>query len=83
MPFKRLTAQELETLAPRTRYITITSGMRGWFAVMMWVNPGEGHISDIFHEPYNSGYGSYPDKDGAIQEAISWAEAEDMFYYIF
>ena len=43
----------------------VTSGMRGFFAVM---------CDD--HGPINSGIGSYKDSKGAAQEAAEWAEAE-------
>lgn len=53
-------------------YITITRGMRGFFAVHIWWNP-EG-----FWEPWQSGFGSYATREEAIPEARSWAEAEGL-----
>lgn len=55
-------------------YITTTKGGAGWFAVQLWWNP-EG-----FTEPYQTGFGRYPDKAGAEREAKYWAEAEELEY---
>ncbi len=55
-------------------YITVTHGMRGYFAVQLWWNP-EG-----FWEPYQTGIGSYLTKAAAEPEAKQWAEAEEMEY---
>lgn len=52
-------------------YITITSGMRGWFAVMIDDNDG-------FPEPVQTGIGSYKTSEGAMREAREWAEAEGL-----
>jgi hypothetical protein len=56
----------------RDPYITITKGMRGWFAVMIWWNP-EG-----FEEPYQTGIGSYKWPEQAEPEARDWADAEGI-----
>lgn len=62
-------------------YITVTSGMAGWFAVLMWWNPEE-HFSngDGFWEPWETGFGRYGTKEEAIAEAKAWAESEEMEY---
>ncbi len=53
-------------------YITITQGMRGYFAVLLcWNDEG-------FHEPYTTGFGSYATREEAIPEAKQWAEAENL-----
>ena len=54
-------------------YVTTTSGMRGWFAVLI-------DDSDGFPEPVNTGIGSYDDREGAVVEAKTWAEAEGIPY---
>jgi hypothetical protein len=52
-------------------YITTTSGMRGWFAVMI-------DDSDGFPEPVTSGIGSYKTQAEAEVEARQWAKAEEL-----
>lgn len=56
--------------------IAITSGMSGFFAVHYWWNP-EG-----FPEPFESGFGRYPQTTqgelDAIAEAKSWAESAEI-----
>lgn len=60
-----------------TPFTTVTYGMRGYFAVLMWWNdkdiPGEG-----FWEPWQSGIGSYKTAAHAWVEARQWAQAEGM-----
>jgi hypothetical protein len=60
-------------------FITVTQGMSGYFAVLMWWNdkdfPGEG-----FWEPYNTGIGRYATKEEAQEEAKFWAEDEELRY---
>lgn len=63
---------ETETEEKHEPYITITSGMRGYFAVMVWWNP-EG-----FWEPWQTGFGSYKNKLDAIPEAKDWAKLEEI-----
>mgnify|MGYP001084478136 CR=1 FL=1 len=55
-------------------YITVTHGMSGFFAVMLYKH------SDGFWEPWTTGIGRYPIKDLAIKEAKQWAEYEGMEY---
>lgn len=54
-------------------YITITSGMRGFFAVMV-------DESDGFPEPVQSGIGSHITRESAEIEARQWARAEELEY---
>ena len=56
------------------KYITLSEGLRGFYAVMMWWNPDDGG----FWEPWISGVGSFDTEDGAIEEGKAWAEAEDI-----
>jgi len=57
-------------------YITITSGMRGYFAVLIGVYKyPDGYIS---HEPIQSGCGSYINRDDAIPEATSWSKSDEI-----
>lgn len=46
-------------------YVTVTKGLRGYFAV---------HIVD--GEPYQTGAGSYSDETSAVPEAVSYARSE-------
>jgi hypothetical protein len=55
-------------------YITVTSGMSGYFAVMVWWNPEMGG----FEEPWDTGIGRYHDSKQAIQEAKAWAKDQDI-----
>lgn len=69
-----ITSEQLKTY--RGRYVTITKGMRGYFAVLIWWNP-EG-----FWEPWDTGCGSYDNAEAAAPEAIAWAEDEDLPYLL-
>ena len=53
-------------------FVTITNGMRGFFAVLVWWNP-EG-----FYEPWSTGIGSYATGDDAVAEAENWAKDEGV-----
>lgn len=57
---------------PGYPHITVTNGMSGHFAVMIWWNP------DGFPEPYNTADDRHPDKTSAIRDARIWAEAENL-----
>lgn len=58
----------------KSPYVTISHGMRGYFAVLMhW------HI-DGFWEPLQSGVGSFKTSEGAVEEAKIWAESEEVRY---
>ena len=54
-------------------FVTITHGVRGYFAVLMsWDDDMQCHV------PWNSGFGSYTKPENAIPEAQQWAEAEEV-----
>lgn len=54
-------------------FITVSSGMSGYFAVMMaWDGDG--------YEPWDTGIGRYPEKSGAVREAMQWALDEELEY---
>lgn len=55
-------------------YITITSGMSGYFAVHLWWNTDLGG----FYEPWETGIGRYATIEEAIEEARDWAINEEM-----
>ena len=58
-------------------FITTTQGMSGWFAAMYWWNPEMGG----FWEPWDTGFGRYSTEERAIEEAQSWAAAEQLEYH--
>lgn len=56
-------------------FVTISHGLRGWFAVIMWWNAEDG---PGFWEPWQSGIGSYKTPQLARTEAVIWAKAEGL-----
>lgn len=57
-------------------FITTYQSVGGWKAVMDWWNPEMGG----FWEPWETGFGAYSTEEKAIEEAESWAEAEELEY---
>lgn len=55
-------------------FITVTKGMSGYFAVLMWWAPEHGG----FWEPWQTGIGRYDEKWRAVSEAKVWAECEEL-----
>jgi hypothetical protein len=55
------------------RYITVTSGMRGYFAVMITDEDG-------FEQPDRTSPFSSQDKDEAIEDAKEWAKSECLSF---
>ena len=72
---------KLDSKAP-PRYVTVTHGMSGFFAVLVWWNAelGDGP-DDGFWEPWNTGIGRYKTSHEAAVEAEQWAEAEELPFY--
>ena len=63
---------ELFTRSPEPKpFVTVTSGMRGHFAVLMCP-------CDEGWDVWMSGIGSYETREGAAREAREWAEAEGV-----
>jgi len=58
-------------------FITVTSGVSGFFAVHMWLNTEEKDLGP-FWEPYDTGFGRYATREEAAREAKQWALSEDM-----
>ncbi|MFH7600638.1 hypothetical protein WDV06_36925, partial [Streptomyces racemochromogenes] len=55
-------------------HVTVTHGMRGWFAVYMkWTDECGG-----FYEPWQSHDFSHSSRAGAESDARAWAEAEEV-----
>ena len=55
-------------------FVTVTEGMSGYFAVMMWWNPDLGG----FHEPWQTGVGRYATPEEAEEEGRAWAAEEGL-----
>ena len=56
-------------------YITVTQGMSGHFAIQRTWDKDLG-----FWDVWTTGFGRYRTSEGAIREAINWAESEGMKY---
>jgi hypothetical protein len=54
-------------------YVSITHGMRGYFAVLLTWDEECG-----CHTPWNSGFGSFATSEAAHPEAKAWAESEGI-----
>ncbi|TAK10600.1 MAG: hypothetical protein EPO32_14815 [Anaerolineae bacterium] len=57
------------------RWVTVSEGLSGWFAVLVWTNP-EGYV-----EPYDTGMGRYRSREEAEQEGREWADAEGLEFF--
>jgi len=66
-------------LDDKSNFVTVTSGMRGWFAVQMWWNNQDGN----FWEPWSTRPTSYTTPEEAEVEAEEWAEAEGIRFKPF
>ncbi|MFI5422912.1 MAG: hypothetical protein ACHQWH_03095 [Nitrososphaerales archaeon] len=58
---------------PGDFWISTSRGMSGWFAVLIWLNPG-GDDFGPFAEPYDTGIGRYATKEEAVKEGKDWAD---------
>lgn len=59
-------------------YVTVTHGMRGWFAVLMHWNTDLGG----FWEPYVTDSSSFKTREAAIPAAKAIAEAEGVEFHL-
>ena len=59
-------------------FVTVTCGMSGYFAVMMWWNANDPDIPEGFWEPWQSGIGRYATREEAEAEGRLWAECEGV-----
>lgn len=73
-PGATVTSADLRTY--RGKFVTVTKGMAGHFAVMFWWNKDMGG----FWEPWDTGIGRYRTEDEARVEAIQWAGDEGIPY---
>ena len=58
-------------------YITVTRGMSGFFAVMVWWNNEHPDLGG-FWEPYETDVDRYKTYDEAKSVALVWAESEEL-----
>jgi hypothetical protein len=66
--------EDLISSAPEdhTPFVTVTSGMRGYFAILMFWD------EDGFWDVWQSGIGSYRTAEEARKDAREWAHAEGI-----
>lgn len=62
----------------RGRFVSVTEGMSGHFAVIYWWNKLDGG----FWEPWDTGVGRYRTEDEARVEAIAIADADSIPYML-
>lgn len=61
--------------APQPPYVTVTYGLRGFYAVLLtWQADDCGG----FYEPFQTGLGSFTKESHAIPEALAWARDEGI-----
>ena len=61
-----------EKVLARVGFVTVTQGMRGWFAVHVTTD------EDGCMAPESSGVGSFSSPEGAYEEAQAWAQCEGI-----
>jgi len=59
-------------------FITVYKPIAGWKAVQYWWNPDMGG----FWEPWQTAGYAFNTKENAIEDALAWAEAEDIPFYL-
>lgn len=62
----------------RGKFVSVSEGMSGHFAVIFWWNPELGG----FWEPWDTGIGRYPNEDQARVEAIAISDADGIPYLL-
>lgn len=65
----------IDQLKPGDHFITTTRGMRGYFAVEMWLNDEDPELGP-FPEPWQSDSVSFATEDGAKARAYQLANDE-------
>lgn len=71
-----ITSDALRTY--RGKFVGVTKGMSGYFAVIYWWNQDMGG----FWEPWDTGFGRHPTEDDARGEAIAIADMEGIPYLL-
>jgi hypothetical protein len=66
----------MDIIKPGDHWISVTSGISGYFAVEMWLNNDDSSM--IFAEPWDTGIGRYATYDEAKDEAMEWAAADEL-----
>lgn len=74
-----LITKKLEEIQPGEHFISVTQGMRGWFACEFWINNEEPDLG-AFVEPWQSDDSSFLTRAEAQNWAKLLAEAEDLPY---
>jgi hypothetical protein len=82
MSYEVIDKSSKRTFKPGEHYITVTHGMSGFFAVEIWINPGSAKTGGSFPEPWDTGFGRYPTKLEAEEEARDWAKIEELPYVV-
>lgn len=59
-------------------FVTVYKPIAGWKAVQYWWNPDMGG----FWEPWQTGSFAYATKEEAVEDALCWAEAEEIPFYV-
>lgn len=70
---------QYQDLKPGQHYMSVTQGMRGWFACEFWMNDQEPDIG-CFLEPWQSDPCSFATKEEAAIYARALAEELDLPY---
>lgn len=55
------------------KWVGVTQGMSGHFAVICWLNPGDTEMGP-FVEPWDTGIGRYATREEALEEAAHLAQ---------
>ena len=66
-----------EAPKPPQAFISVYKPIAGWKAIHYWWNPEMGG----FWEPWQTGMCAWETKEQAIEDAILWAEAEELPFY--
>ncbi len=68
--------EQPDMLDPHPDYVTVTHGMRGYYAVYLkWTEDNGG-----FYEPWNTSDLSFKHHKSAVIEAKAWAKADGVAY---
>lgn len=68
-------------LKPGDHFVTVTCGMRGWFAVEMWLN-NQDFPDTTFWEPWQTDDFSFRTADEARVRAIQYAAEAELPYLV-
>jgi hypothetical protein len=77
LSFREMTKDDIP--APGDRWVEVTQGLSGWFAVIMWMSNERIDLGP-FPEPFDTGPGRYATRTEAVWEALTLAEIEGLPY---